>query len=98
MKKVVYVPKPMDTTDVLLPEELNQLVEQMAQNVHDVWAESRIREGWKYGPYRNDQEKTHPCLVSYENLPDNEKAYDRDTSLGTLKLIIKLGFNITRNV
>ena len=91
-----YVPQPMDTKDVLLPKELNVLVEQMAKNVHEVWAQSRMGQGWTYGAERSDALKQHPCLVPYEELPDVEKAYDRDTALGTLKLICKLGFKITR--
>jgi ryanodine receptor 2 len=90
-----YVPQPMDTSDVQLPQELNELVEKMAKNVHEVWAQSRISQGWTYGPERNDALKHHPCLVPYEDLPEVEKAYDRDTALGTLKLICKLGFKIT---
>ena len=95
MKKETYIPQPVDTSDVQLPEELNELVEKMAENVHDVWAQSRISQGWTYGPERNDALKHHPCLVPYEELPEEEKAYDRDTALGTLKLICKLGFKIT---
>lgn len=95
MKQKTYTPQPIDTMDVVLPEKLTPLVEKMAKNVHDVWAESRIREGWICGPARDDKEKTHPCLVPYEELPENEKAYDRDTALGTLKLILKLGFDIS---
>jgi ryanodine receptor 2 len=91
-----YVPQPMDTSDIQLPDELNVLIEQMAKNVHEVWAESRIAQGWSYGEERNDTLKHHPCLVPYEELPEVEKAYDRDTALGTLKLISKLGFKITK--
>lgn len=91
-----YVPQPMDTTDIQLPEELNALIEQMAKNVHEVWAESRIEQGWSYGEERSDALKTHPCLIPYEELPEVEKAYDRDTALGTLKLIRKLGFKIEK--
>ncbi len=94
MKKVKYTPQPIDTTDVVLPKELEQLVEEMSKNVHEVWAETRIKQGWKYGEQRNDELKTHPCLVPYEDLPEEEKEYDRNTSIGTLKLIIKLGFKI----
>ena len=94
MNKETYVPQPMDTSDVQLPEELNELVEKMAKNVHDVWAQSRISQGWTYGPERNDALKHHPCLVPYEELPEIERAYDRDTALGTLKLICKIGFKI----
>lgn len=87
----------MDTSDVQLPQELNELVEEMAKNVHEVWAQSRMDQGWTYGPERNDALKHHPCLVPYEDLPEVEKAYDRDTALGTLRLICKLGFKITKD-
>ena len=92
-----YIPNPIDTSDIQLPEELNSLLEAMAKNVHEVWAETRIKQGWKYGEQRNDELKTHPCLVPYEDLPEEEKEYDRNTSRGTLKLIMKLGFKIFRN-
>lgn len=94
MKRKTYTPQPIDTSDVKLPEELELLAEQMAKNVHDVWAETRIQQGWTYGSERNDERKTHPCLVPYEDLPDEEKDYDRNTSISTLKLILKLGFKI----
>ena len=95
--KEQYVPQPMDTSDVQLPQELNELVEKMAKNVHEVWAQSRMEQGWTYGPERNDALKHHPCLVPYEDLPDVEKAYDRDTALGTLKFIVKAGFKISKD-
>lgn len=90
----MYKPEPIDTGDVILPEKLLELTEQIARNVHDVWAKSRIDEGWVYGPNRDNQAKTTPCLVPYEELPESEKDYDRNTALETLKLIIKLGYEI----
>lgn len=91
-----YKPKPIDTSDVVLPPDLEQLAEKMAKNVHEVWADSRLAEGWCYGEERDDANKTHPCLIPYEELPEEEKEYDRNTSIGTLKLIMKLGFKIVR--
>lgn len=91
-----YVPKPIDTSDVVLPKELMSLVEDMSRNVHDVWAETRINDGWRYGDRRNDERKEHPCLVDYDDLPESEREYDRNTAVGTLKLIYKLGFKITK--
>ena len=91
-----YNPQPIDTSDIKLPDELETLVELMSKNVHDVWAETRIQQGWTYGEQRNDELKTHPCLVPYEELPESEKAYDRNSSIGTLKLIMKLGFKISK--
>ena len=96
MKEKNYIPQPIDTTDVKLPEDLELLVEQMSKNVHEVWAETRISQGWTFGEKRNDDLKTHPCLIPYEELPEEEKEYDRNTSIGTLKLIMKLGFRICK--
>ena len=96
MNKKMYTPQPIDTNDVVLPAELEELVEEMSKNVHEVWAETRIKQGWTYGEQRNDELKTHPCLLPYEDLPEEEKEYDRNTSIGTLKLIMKLGFKISQ--
>ena len=97
MSTMNYQPKPIDTSDVLLPSELAELTEQLAKNVHENWAKGRIDEGWTYGPERNDALKQTPCLVPYEQLPEEEKAYDRDTAFNTLKLICKLGYKIVKN-
>lgn len=91
-----YTPKPIDTTGVELPEELSVLAEEIAKNVHEVWSLNRMNDGWTYGEQRDDTKKTHPCLVAYEELSDSEKEYDRATSQETIKLILKLGFEITK--
>lgn len=92
--KQTYTPAPLDTRDIDLPKALDELIERMARNVHDVWAQGRIAEGWTYGEQRDDKQKTHPCLVPYEELPDAEREYDRQTAVQTLKMILKLGFKI----
>ena len=52
----------------------------MTGNVHEVWVQSRIDSGWTHG----------------EDLSEDEKDYDRKTSVETIKLILKLGFKITK--
>ena len=44
----------MDASDIQLPEELNVLIEQMAQNLHEVWVQNRMEQGWTYGEDRSD--------------------------------------------
>ncbi len=92
----MYKPNPIDTKDVVLSDELRELTEKIAENVHDVWAENRIKEGWKYGNKRDDIKKETPCLVPYNELPEIEKDYDRNTALETLKVIISLGYKIEK--
>ena len=93
----MYDPKPIDTSDVILSDEILELCEMIAENTHDVWAAGRIRDGWSYGDHRDDAEKRNPCLVPYDRLDESEKEYDRSTSLETLKVIIKLGYKITKD-
>ena len=92
-----YTPAPKDTSRIVLPEELLELTEEMARNVHEVWAAGRLAEGWKYGEARDEARKLHPCLVDYDSLPDEEKEYDRRTAIETLKLIVSLGFEIKKH-
>lgn len=89
-----YRPCPIDTSAITLPAELEKLTEQLAANGHDLWAAQRIADGWCYGPVRDDGNKRHPCLVPYDQLPENEKQYDRITAMGTLKAILSLGYKI----
>lgn len=89
-----YNPQPLDTKDVKLPAELDNLAEQLAKNVHEVWSAGRMADGWTYGEVRDDVRKTHPCLVPYEQLPESEKEYDRKTATETLKFIVAQGFDI----
>jgi len=89
-----YIPKPLDTSNIVLPKGLDELTEALSKNVHEVWAAGRIAEGWKYGPVRDDLKKEHPCLVPYEELPEEEKSYDRATALSTIMFIISKGYTI----
>lgn len=91
---MTYKPQPIDTSDVVLPQALLELIEKIARNVHDVWAQGRIDEGWSYGTIKDVENKTTPLLVPYDELPDSEKEYDRNTALETLKLVLKFGYQI----
>lgn len=92
-----YFPKPLDTTNIVLSEQLQCLTERLAKNTHENWAQGRMDEGWVYGVERNDRLKQHPSLIPYEELPEAEKDYDRKTAMETLKVMIILGYNISKN-
>ena len=94
--KTTYIPQPISTEDIELSKDILELSEQIAENVHEVWAASRMSEGWTYGQERNDELKKLPCLIPYDELPETEKDYDRNTAMQTLKLIQKLGYKITK--
>ena len=92
----MYRPQPIDTSAVELPPSLLELTEQLAQQVHENWAAGRLAEGWVYGEVRDDERRTTPCLVPYDQLSEEEKAYDRVTALQTLRLIVAMGYKIEK--
>ena len=61
----MYIPKPIDTTDVELSAEIKELSELLAENTHEVWSQGRIRDGWTYGEKRDDAKKQHPCPCNF---------------------------------
>lgn len=89
-----YDPKPIDTSDVQLDEDLVELASRLAVNAHENWARRRIDEGWSYGPRRDDVTKEHPSLAPYDDLPESEREYDRIMVTETIKGAIALGFTI----
>lgn len=96
MKQIKFTSNQSQFKDIELSDDLKSLVEKMAINVHNVWAQSRLDQGWTYGEKRDDSKMTHPCLIDYDSLPDIEKDYDRNTAKETLKLILQEGFKITK--
>jgi hypothetical protein len=93
---MAYIPKPIDTSNIKLPQVILDLTELLAKNSHENWAALRLSEGWQYGPKRDDGKKRHPCLISYDELPDSEKEYDRKSAMETLKVIIACGYKIEK--
>src|SRR5437868_15376437 len=91
-----YRPEPIPTADVRLTPEVRELTELLAKNTHENWARQRLADGWRPGPRRDDAAKLHPCLVPYEQLPESEKEYDRNTATETIKVLLALGYRIER--
>ena len=92
----IYKPNPIDTNNVVVSEDIKELAERLAENTHEVWAAGKIAEGWSYGVELNREKKTHPLLVPYSELSEIDKDYDRHTSMETLKVLIKMGYCITK--
>jgi hypothetical protein len=91
-----YEPHPINVDSIPLGEDLEELIEAIAENAHDIWAEKMMKDGWTYGKDRDEQKKQDPCILPYTALPDDEKEYDRLMAYNTIKLVKKLGYGSSR--
>jgi len=57
---------------------------------HDSWREKKVRDGWIFGEVKDAEKKTHPCLVDFCDLPEEQKAKDflfKDVVLGLKRIL-----------
>ncbi len=46
------------------------------EQLHQLWCDFKVNDGWTHGPVKDAEAKTHPCLVPYEELPAGQKRKD----------------------
>jgi hypothetical protein len=49
---------------------------------HSCWMAHKKSEGWVYGEEKSEEHRTHPCMVPYDQLPDEQKF--KDTLFGAV--------------
>ena len=69
-------------------------VGRMAEMEHGRWNLERIRSGWKPGP-RDPEAKTSPYIVSWDELPDDIKEYDREAVRGFPAVLAEAGMTVS---
>lgn len=47
------------------------------ETLHENWLRAKLADGWVYGPIKDSETKQHPCLVPYDQLPEEQKRKDR---------------------
>jgi ribosomal protein L32 len=94
-----YNPRPIDVSDVSLTPDLLELIDTIAENAHNVWAEEKLRKnpGLKYAPLDKDGHEVKGCnhfFRPYTELPEEDKKPDVDMAVNTIKLLKRLGYRI----
>lgn len=79
---------------VLDPETL----EKLAEAVHQVWMEGKLRDGWIQGDTIDKEKKIHTCLVPYNQLSEVDKESDRDIARAIPRILDIAGYKIVKKV
>ncbi|XP_078788602.1 ryanodine receptor 2 isoform X2 [Oryzias latipes] len=91
---VTFSPTPVDISKVVLPPQLEDIRQKLAENIHELWVKDKIDLGWTYGPMRDESKRHDPCLVEFSKLPEQEKSQNLQTAQDTLRTLLALGFHI----
>ncbi len=86
---------PAPATPVIFQDFTPDEIERMAELEHGRWNLERLREGWRFGP-RDDARRRHPCLVSWSELPDAIKKFDRDAVRHFPEILARAGLEVVR--
>ncbi|KAK5965079.1 hypothetical protein GCK32_008746 [Trichostrongylus colubriformis] len=91
-----YKPQPLDTREIVLPEEMNPLIEALARNTHNVWAKEKIKRGWTFGlsEFVDATQKRSPHLVPYEEVDNRIKEANRESAAENLRALQLFGIFI----
>lgn len=84
------IPEGTSAVDELTPEQ----VEIMAEMEHGRWYVQKCFSGWRFGPKKDEQLRTHPDLIAWERLAEKERDKDRHYARRIPSLLSEQGYAI----
>ncbi len=71
-------------------------IKKMACLEHDLWRQAKEADGWVYGKQRDNKSRTHPDLVPWDELPEEEKEKNLAVVRQLPALLAQIGFQIDK--
>jgi len=63
-----------NTIEYDIDEDLKETaINAMSKWDHNRWVDQKLSEGWRWGSYFSSQQKTHPALRDWDNLPESHR-------------------------
>ncbi|CAL8286331.1 unnamed protein product [Lota lota] len=92
-----FDPKPINTSNISLPEKLEYFANKYAEHSHDKWSAEKVLLGWKYGECVDEKAKTHPQLRMYKGLTEKEKDIYRWPIRESLRSMLAMSWMVDRS-
>ena len=71
-------------------------VERLAKREHERWLQAKSKAGWRFSERRNDEQRVHPCMCAWEELPEDEKRKDRLLVVEIPEIVASAGMTLAR--
>ena len=73
---------------------LSAMLDVLAEEEHDLWMDFKLRNGWRYGDIRNDDNRAHDCLKPYRELSDKDQKKDKNSVITYPRIAERAGYKI----
>lgn len=87
-----YKPAPLDLSGIELTGRVEELIELLAENTHNVWSSERISQGWTYAVSDDPLNRRSPHLVPYSFVDPLIKKANMDTAADTVRTLLAYGY------
>ncbi|XP_071061794.1 ryanodine receptor 2 isoform X1 [Pseudochaenichthys georgianus] len=91
---MTFTPTPVDISKVVMPPQLENIREKLAENIHELWTMEKIDLGWTYGPVKDEGKRHDPCVMEFCKLSETERNQNLQMAQDTLRTLLALGFHI----
>ena len=96
LKAACYRISPLQNWDADKRTFTEMEITKMARLEHELWCQAKESDGWTYGEQRDENKRTHPDLVSWDNLPEGEREKNLTVVRQIPALLARIGFQIDR--
>ena len=93
LAKYIMIPARSNERDFKFP---GKDLEMLAEAEHKRWMRSKLEDGWVHGVRTDKEKKIHKDLVSWAQLPEEEKEKDRDLVRGIPVILARAGYAIVK--
>ncbi len=77
-------------------QKINDICDQWAKVQHNKWVQGLTEKGWKFGIKISTQNKTHPLMQPWEQLPTYAKQTHLDAIQDLLKILDNQGYTLSQ--
>ena len=94
MVGLYIVPDDYSKSEENIDQIIEDNIELLAEAEHNGWMHHKLKNGWRLGKIRDDDNLIHPCLLPYDQLSEQDKDKDRNAVRKYPDIIAKAKFQI----
>lgn len=83
-----------DLEEYMESDVFERFAEKLAERMHNEWYKEREAAGWRYGPQRLEEEKTHPLMRPWNQIIEDERQIDYSLPEFFIDLLEEFGYAV----